>query len=323
MIRIFDTNYSVSQLVSTVGMVISVIILAFLLSVSGIAALVFAGCAYISREFDESGPMKERIKAVLSHLSPIITIIIVSAIVQNCIDDESVKNIAEIICRIAAIVFIFPLLMQRSYYDRTDATTNLPKDFKLTSNQLLKYELTKTSYRILILAGCILSIIYGGFFPAILAVIGGILWIVYIFIACYYFVHCDFKADCAEQSEVEQKSSDNYNDKEISESEVNRIVRKIADRWSYKEEISYMLSGGGRIRYNVSVEVIGGNIINYTISGKMSGVREEQRSEAYTFFGSKMDKAAYKIIEETKNELAKHKLPYSSYDVNVNKGYIE
>lgn len=168
----------------------------------------------------------------------------------------------------------------------------------------------------------------------IITIIGCTIWFVVTAYIIYLMLthEYDDTIDKAEEAIMEyidksrngftQESSTNNNYRQISEDKVKSIVKKIAESWSQKSDVSFLLSGGGSIRFNVTFEIIGATI-NYTINGKLSGVRKEQLSEAYTFLGGKIDKAGYKIVEETEKELSKYNLPNSAYNINVKKGKIE
>ncbi|MDE5728606.1 MAG: hypothetical protein K2I20_00325, partial [Clostridia bacterium] len=108
----------------------------------------------------------------------------------------------------------------------------------------------------------------------------------------------------------------------LYDTEVLRLVQKIADRWSYKSD--YLVWGSSeKINYKVSVEISGYSNIFYTVGGKLENVRDDDVSNALNFASAKIDNASVKIKQETEQELSKHNLPQSNYMIVVYKGSIE
>lgn len=324
-IHIFGMEITISGLIKEIGILIFIITSAFVMPTSAITSLILAGCASILAALKYYGSIGKRIKIVFRAIAPVTIAVIVIYCLIHFLGDAKSQQFINLILRIAAVVLIIPIIFERTYFDRHySATYDLLKDYKLSLRQRMLYRFLKFAYRILILFGFVLTICFAEKFFACSTVAGCILWVVYSFVADYYVRTCDIRDTSNEQivdTDSQEQLSGGYTDKTISESEVDRIVQKIADRWSYRGDTFLMLATGS-IKYSVNVEVIGGNIINYTVNGKLSGVREEDLSAALTFSESKISNVACKISEETKNELAKHNLPYSSYEVNVNKGYI-
>ena len=328
-VHIFGIQISISGLIKEIGILVFIMASAFLIPTSDITALVLAGCASILAALRYYDKLWKRIKIIIAAIAPVTIAVIVAYILIHYLWDATSQQLINLVIRIATIVMIAPIIFERTYSDRHgNAIVYLLRDYRLSVVQKAIYRLLRFLYRIIIILGFVLTIIYEEKLCACVTVIGCIVWVVYSIIAHYYWRNCVPKDVAIDYESVEstpqkQNAGGCYADEPISQRDIERIVQKIADRWTGREDTSLFVSGGGSIRFNVTVEVVGGTFINYTVNGKLLGVREEQLSTAYTLLGGKIDKVAFKITEETKNELAKHKLEYSSYDIKVIKGSIE
>ncbi|MCM1546078.1 MAG: hypothetical protein NC033_03470 [Clostridiales bacterium] len=178
------------------------------------------------------------------------------------------------------------------------------------------------AYRVIMILGLVLTI-----FDIIAVVLIGFgFWAARQALRNYYSWKCEIvtSKDVEENNNIEQSTSGNQaadgGERALNEREVREIIRKIADRWSYKSDSSFM-SAGVSINYRVTCELSGYSYISYTVNGELHGVRDNYESDAYTFAQSKLSDVAQKISMETQNELSKKKLAYT-YDITVNIGNI-
>ncbi len=322
----------ICEAVGYIGAVVFMALSASAISTAYVQASVYVLVAYIFigvmrfLKYDTTGAtLGVKIKRVVTSVIPSAIVLIVVSVLANYTDKYN-RDFIETASEIAVAVLIGLIVLDLTYYgikDRSVMGMNLIRYKTLSGIQKILYQVSYYLCRVLAVLG--LALIVSGRSEWASAVdVGCVVWGLnkLFWMYCWYGLgNIGDARDSGDTSYVPSSNTDD--DRQISDREVNSLVRKIADRWTGREDSSLLLPGNGSIRYSVNVEVIGSNIIDFTISGKLSGVGEDQLSAARIHLGSQMDKAANKIIEETKSELSKHNLPYASYDINVIKGSIE
>ncbi len=336
--RAFGMEIYVLELISIIGLILSVAALAFLLPVSGSAALICVLFTYIFRGLWGTNIGLRGVKCYIPCMIPIVIVFILSMVLSRIELTDQWPDLVEIAARIAAFVFLVPFMINKAFKDfcfTYEIPHRLVEVKVISPQQFLISNIFKWAHRILILVGCACSIFLG--FPfSFVAIVGVVLWAVYIimykkFYQPYYDLHIeekeslelcreDYSEDYAEQSPSEPKKS--WENRDFNSHDVEVTVKKIADRWSYKEYVPFAISGGGTIQYQVRGEVVGYNMIVYTVDGKMRGFADDKYDEAYVCFKSKMRDVEYEIGKETRDELGKHSLPYSSYEITVRMGRL-
>lgn len=318
------------------GAIILILSSGLCLSGFGLTALILAECALIVFRgielfFFEYEGIKYNKKRFLRAVVPCAAVIIVVAVLGAFIKNDTVSNVIGFITKAAAVVFVFPLIIPIYSNDRYN-DKSIVRSHKLTTVQKVLYKLFSIFYRIFVISGLVLTIVakpFLEFYFEGLVIAGCVLWCCLESLKLYCWWNCELitensyqeqEYDDSEADEIfYQSGSDNNGERVLNDHDVYLKVKKIADRWSYREEHISCLTEG-LIRYNVSFEVTGFDRINYTINGKLSLVSDI--SNAITLVKSQMDKAGFKIKEETKRELEDCNLPHS-YEINVDIGYIE
>ena len=324
------------------GKLIFILAAALCLYSFGLKSMVLVECAYIiywSVEyffFWPASKIRTKLKNIFSYTSPGLVIIIIVTIVGIYIDDPTTKDLIDLVMRIVAGIFAIPLIIPIFSYER--CRRSMISGLQVPSKLRITYNVIVILYHILVPLGIALTIfsvlVPVGFYIQIISIIGCILWACQISLTLYCWWNCDIipEQERASDGKTEDNESGDFDkanskadngERGLSEIDVKHVVKKIADRWCYKEEPTSLLSEGvGTINYHATVEIIGWDMIKYTLSGKLRGVREGKESDAYSYASMKLDKAAYKIQEETRRALENEKLP-CSYEVSVEMGGIE
>lgn len=319
----------------------------------GFAALILAECAYIAGYFvfyffiirDKKGKI---IKDFFLAIAPgVIIVAVIAAVCASVGDNSTLDDCGRIAAYIFALFLIVPvwrLLPGGNFKSRVSwlfshsdiwAST---EEMQISGKQKTLLKLSKILYRVMLPVSLFVlafaDMDSGEFYFIILAVVGCLIWFFNIVLISYCDATCEIRVVRYSDEEINETEKLSGNEprggnsvggasgKMLSSSGVERIVKKIADRWTGRSDTSLGLSGGGSIRYNVTVQIVGSTFIEYTISGRLEGVRDSDAENAFTLLGGKMDKAAYKIKEETERELSKHTLPEGSYNITVYKGQI-
>ncbi len=326
----------ICEVIEYVGAVVFIALSASSISTSQVQASVCAFVTYLfigimrCLQYDIlDTPRGAKIKKLLCSVIPSVIVLIVVLVLENNTNKYN-KDVFETASQIAVAVILGLIIFEFDYYGIKDKNTigmNLLKYKILSRTQITIYKVSYYLSRVLVVLGLVLVIsVRSEFISA--TNIGCIIWGFNKLFWMYCWYNCTDINDVQANGEgYDDTSSDissanaDYN-RSLNDHDVYLLVKEIADRWTGRENTSFLLPGSGSIRYNVTVTVSGGNRIDYTINGKFIGVRDEYLNEARIHLGSQMDKAAIKIAEETKRELSKHNI-LSSYEVNVRKGYIE
>lgn len=290
---------------------------------------------YLSAKADYKKDLKKltqkHIKDVIKFLIPVAAVLAVALIICNFLDGRNFEQYSFFATAVVAVVLVVPVFLERTFTDRNEryggcySANRIISEHKTSQAQKLKLKLLMYSSCVLVAAGLALSFCIDIFYAAF-TIAGCIVYLILKLTERKYFMACPLKEECggASQPSPAVQDGDNGKGKMLYDSEVLRLVQKIADRWSYKSDsVLYSYEGGGSVKYSVSVEIVGGNFINYTINGRLSGVRDDKLDSALSGAKSKMNKAAYEIKQETQRELSKHTLPYDSYEINVYQGYVQ
>ncbi|MDE5942965.1 MAG: hypothetical protein K2H30_01995 [Clostridia bacterium] len=304
------------------------------LSVSGLTAMILATCAHLIYlavycfYYKIANTAGRRIRTFISRIAPSIALIAIFAVLGVIFKKEKdARNLIEFASRIVAGILLVKRII-KNYKLEISGNIIFPSKKKAI------YRLLKVLYHIFLISGIALTVFAKPFIELYFEgfiIAGCVLWFCYIAFSYYCNYSCEIDPALLEEEEVEEveESAVAYNahgtsnsntdgERTVNESDVYRCVRKIADKWSYREEqISAMTQGS--IRYSVSVDV-SGDRINYSVNGRLSSV--SNASEAQTYARSKIEKAAFNIKEETGRELQKLNLPHS-YQINVDIGYVE
>lgn len=357
---IFKHCISGSNLTKNAAMFFFIILSALISQASYIAAAIFAAIAFIFAEFrhncdfNEDGYLlrikegyeteadylsakadykkdlkkltKKHIKNVIKFIIPVAIVLAVALIICHFLDSRNLEQYSFIATTVAAVILVVPIFLERTFVDLNDEhgfdfyTVKYIVYYHKTSHaQRLKLKLLMYSSCVLVAAGLALSFCLDIFYAAF-TIIGCIIHLILKLTETRLSASCPLKEeyDTPSQSTPAPKNADNGKGKTLYNSDVERIVKKIADRWSYKTDHSLLCNGS--VRYSVSVEISGGAFIEYTLSGKASGVKD--LSQARTYFEGPMDRAAFEIKQETERELSKYSLPQLAYAVTVYKNPI-
>lgn len=272
---------------------------------------------------------KKHIKNVIKFIIPVAIVLAVALIICHFLDSRNFEQYSFIATTVAAIVLVVPIFLERTFVDLNDEhgfdfyTVKYIIYYHKTSHaQRLKLKLLMYSSCVLVAAGLALSFCLDIFYAAF-TIIGCIIHLILKLTETQLSASCPLKEeyDTQPQSSPAPQSADNGKGKTLYNSDVERIVKKIADRWSYKSD--YLVWGGNeKINYKVSVEISGYSNIFYTVGGKLENVRDDDVSSAVNFASAKIDNASVSIRQETERELSKHNLPQSNYMITVYKGEI-
>lgn len=276
-----------------------------------------------------------------------IAIVISAAVLALFRNDPDTKYVFNFILRIASSVVVIPFLIpmfgrKRGYLcDEKNVDRYIIHGFELSSGKKVLYTLVKILSRVLVALGFFLTIIVepmGNLYFESVIIVGLIIYGVRygLFIYCganriqilRKYWDAENEKWRSQQNNIQQTESNNMQantdndngERALNEREVEEIVRKIADRFSGLPH-TFSFVPGVSLTCNVTYEVVGFSYINFTVNGKLYGVREDNASSAHTYARSKLDDVAFKIKCETENELGKKKLS-RSYDITVNIGYL-
>ena len=334
------------------AMILLVLCSGICLSVSTLTALILVECAHIIHKgmsylwfMISIYTKKERIRHVIGGVLPGAIAILIFALLGKGLKDTDSKDVVNVITSIVTFAMILALIMPKS--KEMKVHNNLLKDHVMeyahpTAKEKKSFKFLRGLSRIMLIIGYLIAIVMTLMkekytVAIILTSVGCVFWAGYVAIGlrCWVrgttdtgensnVVDSGNDADAVgsyDEAEIENQNSDSSEQSSaLNEREVKRIVEKIASRWSYREDTSSFVVNG-RIRYSVSVEIPYEGMISYTINGKIS-CHDDEVSSAFTHLGGKMDKAAFKIKEETRIELEKHNFA-GSYEIQVNRGSIE
>ncbi|MDE6356808.1 MAG: hypothetical protein K2L67_06155 [Clostridia bacterium] len=357
--QIFGHSITGANLTKNAAMYFFIILSALISRTSFIAAAIFAAIAYIFAEFRHICPFnadeksfstkdyylsakdifkrdlkkltKKHIKNIAKFLIPVAIVLTVALIVLNFLDTHNFEQSFFLATAIVAIILVVPIFLERSFIDLSDDysfdffTAKYLLEYHETSReQKLKLKLLMYSSCVLVAAGLALSFCLDIFY-AVFIIIGCVIHLILKSTERKYSSTCPLKKEYCSQSEASpttQSNESGSSEKMLYDSEVLRLVQKIADRWSYKSD--YLVWGSSeKINYKVSVEISGYSNIFYTVGGKLENVRDDDVSNALNFASAKIDNTSVKIKQETEQELSKHNLPQSNYMIVVYKGSIE
>lgn len=306
---------------------------------SPITALILAECAHIIYRglyyiLFVGAKTSLKIKGFISSVIPGAIAILVVGFAGIIFESDSAKNIIIIITKIVTGVWLVPLvipILKGYMFDDKFDDTDVISSRNLSSKLKLLYRLLTIFSRIFVILGLALTIFakpYYNLYYEGVTIAGCILWIGRQVLICYCWVNCDIVRDSDGQSgevyreDVEtRQAGGSGSNKTLNDHEVKKIVEKIANRWTGRGDTFFMVEGVS-IKYSVTSEVSGGSFINFTVNGRLSGVRDGNRGEALTYGRSKLDDVAQKIKMDAVSELEKENLPHP-YDINVSIGYIE
>ncbi|MDE6868162.1 MAG: hypothetical protein K2J83_03355, partial [Clostridia bacterium] len=303
----------------TIGLILSA---GLCLSGSGFSALILVECAYIVFKGFEwlvfyHDKFTGRLRRFFSAVSAGAVAIIIAAIAGVYITDPTAKSILNFVIKTVALILAFPIVVPMMPEAKSDDKWLL-STHDLTSTQRTLFRLFSVLYRICVPVGMALTIFakhFIGFYFESLIIAGCVFWCARYVVELYCWWNCAIVYAASSEQEYDNGSCNDTGERTLNEHDVYLVVKKIADKWSYREEqISAMTQGS--VRYNVSFDV-SGDRINYSVSGKLSSV--SNAGEAQTYARSKIDKAAFNIKEETGRELQKLNLPHS-YEINVDIG---
>ena len=272
---------------------------------------------------------KKHIKNVIKFIIPVAIVLAVALIICRFLDDRNLEQYSFIAITVVAIILVVPIFLERTFVDLNDEhgfdfyTVKYIVYYHKTSHaQRLKLKLLMYSSCILVVAGLALSFCLDIFYAAF-TIIGCIVHLILKLTETRLSASCPLKEeyDTQPHSTPAPKNNDNGKGKMLYNSDVERLVQKIADRWSYKSD-NLIWGKSEKINYKVSVEISAYTIIQYTINGRLDGVCDEDVSSALKFASYKMDDAAIAIKQETERELSKYNLPQSNYMITVYKGEI-
>lgn len=288
---------------------------------------------YLSAKADFKKDLKKLTKKhiinIIKFLIPVAIVLTVALIICHFLDSRNFEQYSFIATTVVAIILVVPIFLERTFVDLNDEhgfdfyTVKYIIYYHKTSHaQRLKLKLLMYSSCILVAAGLALSFCLDIFYAAF-TIIGCIIYLILKSTEHRLSASCPLKEeyDTQPHSAPAPKNNDNGKGKMLYNSDVERLVQKIAEHWSYKSD--YLVWGKSeKINYKVSVEISAYTIIKYTINGRLDGVCDEDVSSALNFASYKMDDAAIAIRQETERELSKHNLPQSNYMITVYKGEI-
>lgn len=296
-------------------------------------ALVLVECSIIVYRFFDwlvyfhDVTFKNNIRLFLGAVAPGAIACIIVAIIGIYIEEATIKDILELVTKILVGIFAIPMIIPFLPDDRWNDNFIL-RYRKLSSLQRILFKLSMYLYRVLVVAGLLLTLFAkpycNDFYFESITIAGCAFWTFHVLIYLYCWRNCEIISEDTSgepHSTPAPKNNDNGKGKMLYNSDVERLVQKIADRWSYKSD-NLIWGKSEKINYKVSVEISAYTIIQYTINGRLDGVCDEDVSSALNFASYKMDDAAIAIRQETERELSKHNLPQSNYMITVYKGEI-
>lgn len=287
--------------IESYGAILLVFCSALCLNTQCFAAIIMAECAFILyrgiqtfiyRDKVEEGNF--HIKMFLIQIGPGVLTIIAVGLLNKYLKGEELKTALDYFTKTVAAIIILILLssknldwhIQSFVYDRKNST-------KL--NSLFKF--TKL-FRLFLILGLFLTIFlkpHVNFYFEIFSIIGCALLLCRNIIMYYGWCNCEVIQtggdDPYDDGYYDEDSGGTSSERPLNEREVFEKVKKIADRWSLKEDTFSMLPSGS-IHYEVSVEIIGTDSINYTLNGRFSGISDDKLSQAHTYSKSKINKVA-------------------------------
>lgn len=324
--------------IRSIGTAILILASALCVDANPLVALILAVCAHIYYRtldnffFSFTGTgvkategIKNRIKEIISSVVAWIVIFIICLALNYLLESEKAKEVLSVVVKAVTAICIFPLVVPVLPNDKLN-DKSYSYGWAFSKSQSVSMKLFTVFSRLFIVVGFILTIVlknyYNFYFEAII-IVGCVLLMARYVLICYCRVNCTYVYESDGQSEelYREEASTDGSGKVLNEHEVKKIVEKIANRWTGRGDTFFMVAGVS-IKYSVTGEVTGGSFINFTVSGRLSGVRDNNRSEALTYARSKLDGVAQKIKMDALSELGKKNLPYS-YDISVNIGYIQ
>lgn len=324
-------KFFVKQMILDYGTIFFALLSTLCLHPYPLVALILAECAHIYFRatytiFYIHDSLHNKIRGFFTFVAPGAIAVVVAMLAVAFIgesDQSTVDFITQIVAGVLLVPLIVPILKSNTYlFDDKRDDKFVFWSRKLTQKQMRLLKSLTVAYRVIMILGLVLTI----FNIIALALVGFGFWAARQTLTNYYLWKCevvtsaDREANYNTEQQINGNSTADGGERALNEREVREIIRKIADRWSYKSDSSIMCAGVS-INYRVTCELSGYSYISYTVNGELHGVRDNYESEAYTFAQSKLSDVAQKISMETQNELSKKKLAYT-YDITVNIGNI-
>lgn len=312
----------------TVGTVVFMICSAVFVYESAYKAMILALCAFIFIGFvqftyfpsiQDAQHKKKIIRNFICSIAPAVIAVVVVSILGKYLKKDFVQNVTKVV----ACVFNAIIALELTYYDRQYNATGTAF-LRNVNAPLVPKTICRLSWlfgRVLVILGMLIAAFISGY--AGIAIAGSLVWGFYRLFTEYcwqrYFDYADTSDSPDSSAEAVETNGSCGN--AISEHKVESLAKEIAERWTGRERYPSLIAGGGGIRYRVSVN-IAADTINFTLGGKLVGVRDDNVNSARIHIESQMQKDANEIAAETQKVLGNYAL-LRPYSVCVRQGNIE
>ncbi|MDE7336520.1 MAG: hypothetical protein K2N32_00190, partial [Clostridia bacterium] len=256
------------------GAIIFVLCSALVLSAFSFKALILAECAHVVYRsvcwfyFFNNSIKVENVKRFIHDVFPGVVAILIIWALNRFVKSEQIISVVDFVTKLITAIMIIKLMTSKAIDGELSTVIYCRK---LTPKITRLCKISKL-YRFFIALGLALTIIvkpYVKFYFEVFTIIGCVLLICRSALAIYCWCACELLSASETNQDLEEYSQDtldeilydsdsngNKGERTLNEHDVYLKVKKIADRWSHKEDTFFSVSSG-HIQYDVSVEIMG------------------------------------------------------------------